>query len=455
MSENSTELHWLSGSELARRIRGGETSSLESTRLMLRRIAALDARLHSFCEVLEARALEQAATRDAELRAGTVRGPLHGVPVAAKDLLSVAGIPRGAGTRVQRALGPQNTNAAVISRLLDAGVVLLGTLSLTEGALASYHPDVVPPVNPWNADRWSGVSSSGSGVAVAAGLCYAALGTDTGGSIRFPSAVNGVVGLKPSFGLVPDGGCFPLCPSMDHIGPMARSVEDAGNMLSAMAANAGFAEEVSQPASLAGVRIGVDEGFVYEGTDPAIVTPIMDALALLERAGARITPIRMPAWEEVEQLWMLLCLAETREVHAPWYPSRRADYGEEFAQLLDHAAGIDPALLQHANEARERFRTGIAERFGDIDLVACPSLGIAVPSSRRLEDENIPTLLRFTAPFNASGNPTLSLPCGFASDGMPLSLQLVADHGQERRLLAAGCHFQAMTDWHQRHPTDL
>ena len=452
MSDNSTEHHWLSGSELARRIRRGETSSLESTQLMLRRIAALDSRLHSYCEVLEARALELAAARDAELRAGTVRGPLHGVPVAAKDLLSVAGIARGAGTRVQRTLGPQSTDATVISRLLEAGTVLLGTLSLTEGALASYHPDVTPPVNPWQADRWSGVSSSGSGVAVAAGLCYAALGTDTGGSIRFPSAVNGVVGLKPTFGLVPDEGCFPLCPSMDHIGPIARSVEDAGNMLSAMTANTAFAEEVSAPASLAGVRIGVDERYVSDGTDPAIVTPIMGTLALMGRAGARLTPITMPAWEEVEELWMLLCLAETREVHAPWFPSRRADYGEEFAQLLDHAAGIDPALLARANGARARFRAGIAERFGAVDLVACPSLGIAVPASRRLEDENFPTLLRFTAPFNASGNPTLSLPCGFSADGMPLSLQLVADHGQERRLLAAGCHFQAMTDWHCRHP---
>ena len=455
MSENSTELQWLSGSELARRIRGGETSSLESTRLMLRRIAALDARLHSFCDVLEARALEQAATRDAELRAGTVRGPLHGVPVAAKDLLSVAGVPRGAGTRVQRALGPQSTNAAVISRLLDAGVVLLGTLSLTEGALASYHPDVVPPVNPWNADRWSGVSSSGSGVAVAAGLCYAALGTDTGGSIRFPSAVNGVVGLKPSFGLVPDDGCFPLCPSMDHIGPMARSVEDAGNMLSAMAVNAGFAEEVARPTPLAGLRIGVDERFVFDGTDPAIVTPIMDALTALEGAGAQLRKMAMPAWEELENLWMVLCLAEARAVHAPWYPSRRADYGSEFADLLDQAAHIDPAVLEHGAAARERFRGGISERFRDVDLIACPSLGIAIPASRREEGETFPTLLRFTAPFNASGNPTVSLPCGFSGDGMPISLQLVANHGEERRLLAAGCHFQAMTDWHRRHPKDL
>ena len=227
-------LHWLAAHELADALRGGRVGSLEATEHCLDRIQQLDGRLHSFVHVFadEARAAAQRA--DAELKRGDARGPLHGVPIAVKDLVAVKGVPTAAGTRVLRDRIAEE-DACIVSRLHAAGAVILGTLNMTEGAYAAHHPDVEIPRNPWNAERWPGVSSSGSGVATSAGLCYGALGTDTGGSIRFPSAVNGLVGLKPTYGRVPRHGVFPLAESLDHVGPITRSVRDAAHLLTAIA----------------------------------------------------------------------------------------------------------------------------------------------------------------------------------------------------------------------------
>ena len=222
----SSDLHYLSLDEVARRLKARKLSSVEATRAILDRIDKLDPRLKSYATVTTERALQDAARLDAETAAGKSRGTLHGVPIAVKDLCNTAGVPTAAGMAIHRQHVPAR-DATVVARLKQAGAVILGKLQMTEGAYGLHHPSVDPPVNPFNAAYWTGVSSSGSGVATAAGLCFASLGSHTGGSIRFPSTMNGLSGLKPTWGRVSRAGVFPLAESLDHVGPMCRSALDS------------------------------------------------------------------------------------------------------------------------------------------------------------------------------------------------------------------------------------
>src|SRR5258706_1327325 len=228
------DLHYSELVEVGQRIAKRELSSVEATQAQLDRIARLDGQLKSYAYVMSSSALEPAQAAEKEIAAGKVRGPLHGVPIAVKDLCWTKNAPTAAGMRIYRNNRPTE-DATVVARLKEAGAVILGKLQLTEGAYADHHPDIEPPRNPWDATLWSGASSSGSGVATAAGLCYGSLGSDTGGSIRFPSAANGVTGLKPTWGRVSRYGVFELAATLDHIGPMARSAADTGAMLGVIA----------------------------------------------------------------------------------------------------------------------------------------------------------------------------------------------------------------------------
>ena len=230
----SDELSYLDLVEVGRRIQARQLSSVDVTQAVLDRIAKLDPRLKCYATLTPDLALAQAREADTEIARGTLRGPLHGVPIAIKDLCRTKGIPTAAGMPMHKDYRPDR-DATVVTRLREAGAVLLGKLQLTEGAFGAHHPAIDPPVNPWSAAHWTGVSSSGSGVATAAGLCYGSLGSDTGGSIRFPSTMNGVTGLKPTWGRVSRAGVFALAESMDHIGPMTRSAVDAAAMLAAIA----------------------------------------------------------------------------------------------------------------------------------------------------------------------------------------------------------------------------
>ena len=228
------DLHYLELTELAARIKTGKISSPEATRAQLDRIAALDGELGSYVHVMPEAAMAQAETAQAEIAAGRYRGPLHGVPIALKDLFWTKGFPTAAGTAVHRHYRPDE-DASVVRRLNEAGAVVLGKLQLTEGAYSDHHPSVTPPKNPWNADYWPGISSSGAAVATAAGLCYGALASDTGGSIRWPCAANGLTGLKPSWGRVSRYGVFELAATLDHVGTIARCAADAGALLGVVA----------------------------------------------------------------------------------------------------------------------------------------------------------------------------------------------------------------------------
>src|SRR5438105_3237631 len=230
----SADLHYLSLDEAARRLKGRQLSSVELTKAILDRIEKLDPKLKSYATLTPERALADAARLDGETAAGTSRGPLHGVPIAVKDLCNTAGVATAAGMAIHRNHVPAK-DATVVARLKRAGAVILGKLQMTEGAYGLHHPTIQPPLNPWNAAYWTGVSSSGSGVATAAGLCFASLGSDTGGSIRFPSTMNGLTGLKPTWGRVSRAGVFALAESLDHIGPMTRSALDCAIVLGVIA----------------------------------------------------------------------------------------------------------------------------------------------------------------------------------------------------------------------------
>jgi len=297
------DLHYKSIREVAGLIESTEISPVELTRMMLGRIDSLDGQLKSYATVTAERALASARQAEQEIVAGRYRGPLHGIPVAVKDLCYTKGTRTMGGMGVYKEFVP-DFDATVVTRLENAGAVLLGKLNLTEGAMAGYHQDFDIPVNPWRADLWPGASSSGSGVATAAGLCFAALGSDTGGSIRFPSMANGIVGLKPTYGRVSRHGVLPLAETLDHVGPMTRHTADAAIVLQALA---GYDE--NDPTSLqdpvpdmlgdalpgiARMTVGFDRAFASEGIDSGLVAAIDQALETLRQLGVTIVDIEMP-----------------------------------------------------------------------------------------------------------------------------------------------------------------
>ena len=460
------DLPYLTLTELSRRLRGRELSPVDVTRRLLERIERLDAQLHSYVTVLPASALAQAAEAEAELARGDVRGPLHGVPVGIKDLCATKGMRTTCGTVVFSDWVP-DYDATVVERLLGAGAVILGKLKLTEGAFSTHHPEVTPPVNPWNPERWTGVSSSGSGVATAAGLCYGSLGTDTGGSIRYPSACNGVVGIKPTYGRVSRYGVLPLAASLDHVGPITRSVADAAAILQVIA---GF--DPRDPTSrrepvpdytatldfgVRGVRIGIDEGYCTEDVAPEVSRAVLACADLLRGLGAETREIRLPPIGELLEGWTPFTAVEAALAHRETFPAQAEQYGPAFRALIETGLRVTGTEYAGIQSARELFRGRLAAIFEQVDLILCPSMPFppiptAVIEALATRSEDVPSARKFTAPFDFSGNPTISLPCGFTDDGLPLSLQLVARHLEEELLCRAALAFEQATEWHTRHP---
>ena len=310
-------------------IESKQISPVELTQMMLDRISAVDGRLKSYATVMADRARAAARRAEQELAAGSYRGPLHGIPpIAVKDLCYTKGVRTMGGLGVLADFVPDH-DATVVSKLEEAGAIILGKLNLTEGAYLSYHPDFDIPVNPWGEELWAGVSSSGSGVATAAGLCFASLGTDTGGSIRFPAMANGIVGLKPTYGRVSRYGVLPLAESLDHVGPMARRTGDAAVVFEAIAGSdphdsTSLPEPV--PRMLAelergvdDVRIGFDRKYSTEGVDSSLAASIQGALGQLERLGARIVDVTMP---EPPGVLRTIIDSEAHALHEAYYPSR-------------------------------------------------------------------------------------------------------------------------------------
>ncbi|UVH55930.1 amidase [Variovorax paradoxus] len=462
----SNELHYLELVDIGQRIQRKELSPVEVTQAQLDRIEKVDGALKSYAIVMAEQALAEARRAEAEIAKGQIRGPLHGVPVAVKDLCWTEGVATAAGMTLYRDFVPTEDGTAV-RRLREAGAVILGKLQLTESAYADHHPTVTPPVNPWNAAHWSGASSSGSGVATAAGLCYGSLGTDTGGSIRFPSAANGLTGLKPTWGRVSRHGAFELAATLDHIGPMTRSAADAGAMLGAIAG----ADPKDPTASLAavpnylagmqrglrGLRVGIDARWNGEGVDAQTLKVMEGALTAVRELGAEVREVAFPDPAQVIADWFPLCGIEAAVVHESTYPARKDMYGPALSGLLDLGRAQSGVDYQKIVLNRHAFSGRVRAMFEGIDLLLVPAHGVASPTLARMatfgEDAGLMSaMLRYTCPFDMSGSPTITLPGGFTEAGTPVAFQFVARHFEEELLVRAGWAFQQATDWHQRHP---
>jgi len=463
---SADELHWLGVAEASERIAAGALSPVELTAALLARIARLEPRLHAYASVRPERALAAARAAERELAAGRRRGPLHGVPVAVKDLCDLRGEVTACGSTV-RGTAPAAADATVVARLEAAGAVIVGKTQLPEFALMGYHPTVPRPINPWNPAHDTGGSSSGSGAAVAAGLACAALGSDTGGSIRLPSAWCGLTGLKPTYGRVSRAGVFPLAASLDCVGPMARSAADAALMLDAIAGVDGAdpttrrepppACAAALPGGARGLRIGWDPGFVGGGAPPQVVDAVRAAVDVLAGLGAAVVPVALPPVDALLWGWPVICGAEALAAHASYFPARAADYGTAFRSFLEYATGLTAAEYARHHGARLDWSGALGAVFERCDLLACPSTFTTALPLEALDldgpfSPDIAPFMRFTAPFNFSGSPTLSLPCGFTPDGLPHSLQLVGAPGGEPLLCRAAHAYQQVTDWHRRRP---
>jgi amidase len=462
----SDELWYLDLVDVGRRIQGRQISSLDVTQAILDRIAELDPRFKCYAKLTPELALAQAREADSEIARGAFRGPLQGVPIAVKDLCHTKGIATAAGMRIHKDYRPDR-DATVVTRLREAGAVLLGKLQLTEGAFGAHHPAIAPPVNPWSAAHWTGVSSSGSGVATAVGLCFGSLGSDTGGSIRFPSTMNGVTGLKPTWGRVSRAGVFALAESMDHIGPMTRSAADAAAMLGVIAGAdpddptascvpaPDYLDVIDQ--SVREVRVGIDRALIAAGADTDMVRATQEAASVLAQIGAKIVEVAFPSPDAVVRDWIPLCAVEAAVAHEATYPSRAAEYGPVLAGLLETGRSLDGRAVAKMLLRREAFRNQINVLFNAIDLLIVPVMNVAAPTLADLTAAGrapavVEARLRFTAPFDMSGHPTLTLPGGKTNDGLPVGFQIVGRPMEEALILRAGHAFQQATSWHKRRP---
>jgi amidase len=460
----SDAVHYLSLMEVSGKLRRGELKPTTLSETILARIAQHDGALRSYTTLLADRAMAKARLAEAELNRGLWRGPLHGVPIAVKDLCYTNYAATAAGMLIHKDFIPPYT-CTVVERLERAGAIILGKLSMTEGAFAIHHPGMPTPINPWHADLWTGASSSGSGAATAAGLCYGSLGSDTGGSIRFPSAACGLTGLKPTWGRVSRYGVFPLSESLDHIGPMTRTAADCAAMLAAIAgADPRDPTALLTPApdyvacltgGIRGLRLGIAQAYAFDGLGEEVLTALIGAKDALVALGARPVPVDFPAITDATTAWLHLCLAEVAIAHEATYPGRAAEYGPALGRVLEAAGKVSAAELGKAHIQRDKFVGEVAAAFRDIDVLLIPVWPTPMPSAAEwieMAQGDLAELLRYAGPFNLTGMPALTMNGGFDQRGAPIGFQLVGKHLSEDLLLRAGRAFQSITDWHTRHP---
>lgn len=464
MSE--TPLFYKPITEIAELLSSRNLSPVELTSVMLDRIEQLDGQLKSYATVTTDLAMTAAKKAEQEIAADNYRGPLHGVPIGIKDLCFTKGIRTMGGAYVMADNIPDH-DCTVVEKLKVAGAVILGKLNLTEGAMGGYHPDFDIPINPWNPDRWTGSSSSGSGVATAAGMCSGSIGSDTGGSIRFPSAACGIVGLKPTYGRVSKFGVLELAPSMDTVGPMTRSVADAGIMLEIISgSDTNDRSTLKDPVpnmldwieqDIKDIRLGYDENYATKDVDPELAEAVSDGVKLLQEMGAEIVEVVLPDMDDYVLSWPTICSLESVKAHTKTYPSNRENYGPWFQGWLDMGAEVTPTDYQDAHKLRTECTEHISRVFQDIDVLVCPSMSnpphIVTPELLYGPKETRPPWFqRFTAPFNYNGAPTLSVPCGLNREGLPLSIQFVGKHLSEPLLIQVGHAYESATTWHTLHP---
>ena len=436
--------------EAARALRERRVSSVELTQASLDRIDRLNPTLNAFLEVFPERAIDRAAQADRELAAGNDRGPLHGIPVGLKDLFDMRGVRTTAGSKIYDYIAGQDS--AVTEKLEAAGAVIVGKQNMHELAygITSANPHFGPVRNPWNPDHIPGGSSGGSGAAVAAGMVFAAIGSDTGGSIRIPAAFCGVVGLKPTYGLVSRFGAVPLSLSLDHFGPFARNVRDTATVLNAIAGydprdETSFSEPPAdyvpeEGCSIRGVRIGFAEPF-FERIDPEVDRAVRAAMAAAASAGAELVSVDLPDVAAINNSGLTILLAEASAMADPFL-TQRERFGADVLALLDQGRLVPATEYILAQRARRERKADFHKIWSKVDCLILPSIPIPPPrigdQTVRLggQDEPVrPVVTRFTRPFNVLGLPALSIPCGLSSAGLPIGLQIAVRESQEALVL--------------------
>ena len=470
---DANALHYQSLQAVARKIASRTLSPVDLTKYMLDRIAKLDPVLKAYATLMPDSAMADARAAAHDIAAGNYRGPLHGVPVAVKDLCYTKGVRTMGGTAALKDFVPAY-DATVVSKLRASGAVILGKLNLSEAATAGYNPAMDVPLNPWNHDRWPGMSSSGSGVATAAGLCFAAVGTDTGGSIRFPASANGVVGLKPTYGRVSRYGVLVMAASLDHVGSLAREVADTAALFDAMAGRdakdatsldaspANTREAMGQ--GIRGLRIGVDRAYALNGIDKGQAAAIETALTVLASLGAQIVDLKMPDLSEVLAIWSTICSAEIVVAHRADYPARADRMGPYFRAYLEKGAKVTPDQLAAARQKRRNFAARYNAMLETVDVMAGPAGGDpAWPITHAIQVGPLaayhaawaaaaPRSMEFTMPMDLAGVPAICLPCGFSLDGLPYSIQFTGRRLSEAMLCRVAHAYEQATGWHTRHP---
>ncbi len=457
MTDQNTLL-FQSLSEVSQRIASRDLSPVDLTEAVLNAIDEQDEYYGAYVVVDREGAQKAALDAETEVSRGGYRGPLHGIPIGIKDIFGTNGLPTRCGSVIDAVLVPDK-DAAVVANLRKAGAIIIGKTVTTEFALSGYHPTNRPPQNPWGKDRWAGVSSSGSGVSTAAGLAFGALGTDTGGSVRFPSAANGVVGLKPTFGRLSTSGVFPLAPSLDHVGAFGRRVFDAAIICDAAG---GKTPRVPNQANSPRrpLRIGLDPAFVEAHADPEVTAAFEQAIGVFEGQGHHFAALDFGPLSQLAALWGPTTAWEAAEVHQKYFPEHADLYGPVFRNLLEEGGQLTADQKNHLESARRDGVSKLSNLLQQVDVLACPSApSPSMPLSDFPPDAILPAdavaeFVTFTAPFNFSGSPTISAPCGFSTEGLPLSLQLIGKHDDEETLVQLMGAYEQATDWHKRRPPE-
>jgi aspartyl-tRNA(Asn)/glutamyl-tRNA(Gln) amidotransferase subunit A len=456
-------------SDVAEQIHRQAISPVEVTRAVLERLERLNPRLNAFLAIFAEQALEAAKRAEQEIVAGQLRGPLHGVPLALKDIFALRGVRVTAGSKVLGTWVPEE-DATVVGRLKAAGAIFVGTLNLYEFATgAVLNPHYGPTHNPWQLDHTTGGSSTGSGAAVAAGIVYGTLGTDTGGSVRIPAALCGLVGFKPTYGRVSRHGVVPLAWSLDHVGPLTRTVRDTALLTSVIAGHDPRDATTSrQPVpdyvaaltgAVAGMRVGVPRELFFEGLDADVQQAVEQAIQQLQALGARVTEV---SWDSIRQVPALyaISLAEGAAAHEGWIRARADFYGADVRERMRQGLLVPAVAYLKAQRLRALVMRDLDQVFRDVDVLVTPTSPITAPKLDSGPGEiGAPlgalrsTLRRLTLPFNITGSPAVSVPCGFSRDGLPIGLQLVSRPFDEARLLNLAHAYEQSTPWKDRHPT--
>ena len=462
----------LSLAEAARLVEEKEVSPVDLVESSLERITAVDERLKAYIAVYEDEARQVAKACETMIVAGHKLGPLHGIPVALKDNIGLKGLRTTAGSKVLADWIPEE-DATVAARLKGAGAVVIGKTNMHEfawgGTSANPHYGFVR--NPWNTDRFPAGSSGGSGAAVAALLCYGALGTDTGGSIRLPSAINGIVGIRPTIGRVSNHGVIPLAWSMDTVGPMARTVEDCAIMFGAVAGHdpkdagsaavpvADYTADLGR--GVQGIRIGIVPGYFFSHLQPPVHDAVRGALGVLEELGASVVDVEIGHIHGNISAQLTVESCEPSTYHQRWLRERPEDYGDDVRLLLEIGEMHFATHYIQAQRYRGLLRQEFMEAFKDVDVFICPALPftatrvgeMSVVIENGVEEDMLAAIMQFTGVPSLTGLPSLAVPCGYDDEGLPVGMQIIGRPFDETTLFRVGAAFQGASEFHMRAPT--